>query len=197
MELALRTAGRLPLGAAAGLSLIAVLALPPARGWLEASLIGHMLVQIPLLATAGWLIARGLLGSPLLARARSAGLTPSLVLIALFAAAFWMLPRYLDAALTEPAIEIAKFVSLPLLVGLPLGLVWRRLGAVVRGFIWGNGISMLAVLGWIYVAAPVRICNNYLADQQADLGWAAWGLAAAISIYWTARAFFGGWEDDA
>ena len=197
MELALRTAKRLPLGAAGGILILFVLALPPARGGLEGSLIGHVLIQIPLLAAAGWIVARGLRASPLAARAFAAGLVPSLALIALFAAAYWMLPRYLDAALTDPEIEIAKFVTLPLLVGLPLGLVWRRLGTVVRGFIWGNGISMLVVLGWLYVAAPVRICNNYLADQQTDLGWAVWGLAAAISIYWTARAFFGGWEDDA
>ena len=197
MELALRTAERLPLGPVAGFLLLSVLALAPSRGWLEASLIGHMLIQIPLLAAAGWIVARGLRGSPLAVSAFAAGLVPSLALIALFTTAFWMLPRYLDAALTEPSIEIAKFVTLPLLVGLPLGLVWQRLGTVVRGFIWGNSISMLAVPGWLYVAAPMRICNNYLADQQTDFGWAAWGLATAIAVYWTVRAFVGDWPDGA
>ena len=80
-----------------------------------------------------------------------------------------MLPRALDAALTNPLTEAAKFVSLPALVGLPLALAWQRLPIIGRGFILTNVISMLAVLGWLYIAAPVRICNNYLVGSANEV----------------------------
>ncbi len=41
---------------AVGLAVIAVLALPPVTSVLEASMAGHVVVQIPLLVAAGWLI---------------------------------------------------------------------------------------------------------------------------------------------
>jgi len=36
-----------------GLLLYAVLVMPPVAAWLEGSMVGHMLIQIPLLALAG------------------------------------------------------------------------------------------------------------------------------------------------
>ena len=93
------------------------------------------------------------------------------VIVALFASSYWMLPRALDAALTEPLAEVGKFLSLPLLVGFPLVLAWRRLTLIGRGFVWTNFISMLAVLGWLYIVAPVRVCNSYLVNDQEHAGW--------------------------
>jgi hypothetical protein len=43
-----------------------------------------------------------------------------------------MLPRMLDQALADPLMDIAKFLSLPLLVGLLLGLSWPRMPALAR-----------------------------------------------------------------
>ena len=165
------------------------LASPWARTGLETSLIGHMLVQIPLLVACGWLLGHGRgWGGAWNGRG-----IPG-VLLAVFALAFWMIPRWLDAALSDPAWEAAKFVSLPLLVGWPMGLSWPRLPALARGFVWANGLSMLAVVGWLYWAAPVRVCNNYLADQQADFGLSAFAVVAALAGYWTLRGFFGDWR---
>ncbi|MFB6259177.1 MAG: hypothetical protein ABEJ96_00575, partial [Thiohalorhabdaceae bacterium] len=45
---------------ATGLGLWAILALPPVRSALEATLAGHMVAQIGLLAVAGWWLGRGL-----------------------------------------------------------------------------------------------------------------------------------------
>ena len=42
-----------------GLLLYAVLVMPPVAAWLEGSMVGHMHIQIPLLALAGGLVARG------------------------------------------------------------------------------------------------------------------------------------------
>lgn len=168
-----------------------LLATPAARAWLEASMTGHMLLQIPLL------IAIGIMSSRLLPQrwqnallAAAGGAIPC-VLTAFFASSYWMLPRALDAALTDPLVEIAKFVSLPILVGLPLGLAWKRLRVIGRGFVWTNFISMLAVLGWLYIVAPVRLCNNYLVDQQGQAGWWMVKLALLLFAWWLGNLFIG------
>lgn len=169
-----------------------LLAVPPLRGWLEAGMVSHMLVQLPLLvglgaAAVAWLPAgwrRRLDGC------NAAGLP--LTLLAVFAAAFWMLPRSLDAALNGPAMEAAKFLSLPLLVGMPLALSWHRLPVIGRGFLWSNLISMLVVLGWLYSAAPVRVCTNYLVDQQQLLGRSLLLLALGLALWLAGRVLFGG-----
>jgi len=176
-----------------GLGLFIILALPPVRAALEATLMGHMLVQIPLLVLAGWLLVAGR-GSIL--QSWNANGIPGL-LLALFAMAFWSIPRWLDAALSEPLWEIIKFITVPLLVGLPLAMSWPRLSDLARGFVWANAISMLAFMGWLYIAAPVRVCNNYLVDQQVAFGYSAMLIAVAIALYWTGKGFFGSWEHKA
>lgn len=168
------------------------LATPAARGLLEATMTAHMLVQIPLLAIAGILACRLLPGRRQDALLAALGGPAACVLMALFASSYWMLPRALDGALTDPLLEAAKFISLPGLVGLPLALAWRRLSMIGRGFVWTNFISMLAVLGWLYIAAPVRVCNSYLVDQQASAGWLMVKLALLLFAWWLATLFVGG-----
>ena len=179
------------LKAGLGMGLIAFLALPVGRSLLESSLINHMLVQIPLLALAGWLIGNGLLRDQL-KNWNDRGI-PGL-LIALFAMLFWMIPRWLDAALSEPLWEVIKFITVPLLIGLPLGISWPRLSSFARAVVWCNGISMLVVIGWLYVAAPVRVCNNYLVNQQEEFGFTAMLVALGFAVYWIGIAFFGSWN---
>ena len=163
-----------------GLLLYAVLVMPPVAAWLEGSMVGHMLVQIPLLALAGSLVAHGASGGrgAVFAGFNTGGV-PGL-LVALFAAAAWMLPRMLDAALRSALMEAAKFITVPLLVGAPLALSWPLLPHVARGFIWANLVSHAAVLGWLYSVAPNRLCTRYLFDQQAVLGAALLVVALAM-----------------
>ena len=154
----------------AGMALWLVLALPWVRALLEREMLTHMLVQIPLLAIAGGLVAVSL---PARATDRVAawnrgGVTG--VIVALIASSWWMVPRALDLALASPAMEAFKFVSLPLLVGAPVALSWRALGMIGRGFVIANVLPMWATVGWIYLAAPVRVCNYYLMDQQVVAG---------------------------
>jgi hypothetical protein len=150
--------------------LVAALALPGVRGSLEQVMVTHMLVQIPLLALAGAMIAGAL---PVGWRSRIAAWNRGGVsgtMLALIAGSWWMVPRALDLALSSPAMEVTKFVTLPLLVGLPLRLSWRPLGVMGRGFVLANVLPMWAVVGWMYVVAPVRVCNFYLLDQQVSAG---------------------------
>ena len=168
------------------------LATPVARAALEATMGRHMLVQIPLLAAAGVIAARWLPERRKDSLLAACGGALPCVGVALFAASYWMLPRALDAALANPLAEAAKFISLPALVGLPLTLAWQRLSVIGRGFVWTNFISMLAVLGWLYIAAPVRVCNSYLVDEQGSAGWLMVKLSVLLFAGWLARLFVGG-----
>lgn len=170
----------------AGAILILVLAMAPVRHALERVMVVHMLVQIPLLAVAGALIALSLptrLTSSF-ARWNTRGVTGTL--LALIVSTWWMVPRALDLALADPMMEVTKFVSLPLLVGLPVALSWRALQGMGQAFVLANVLPMWAAVGWLYIAAPTRVCNFYLLEQQATAGlgllWASIAVALAAGV---------------
>lgn len=181
----------------AGLVLILALAAGPVRGALEASMAGQMLIQMPLLVVAGLVLAAAVPARSRQAiEAWNAGGVPGLLLVG-FVSAYWMLPRALDAALENGLIETAKFLSLPLLLGVPLGLSWSRLHSVLKGFFLANLLSMLAVVGWLYRSAPVRVCSYYLTDQQVITGDALIAVSAIAALVWLGGALTGGFSRSA
>lgn len=170
--------------AGATLGLIALVP-PLSRVW-EARLTTHLLVQYPLLIGAGVLLGTAL------ARGRQARWTaPAALLGAALALGFWLLPRWIDAALTTPPAGLLKAGCLFALVGLPLGWGWTQAGPVLRGFAWANAVSMLAVMGWLQLAVPTRLCNRYLLDDQRQLGMALVVLAALTLSAGLGRAMSG------
>lgn len=173
------------------LALWGLLALPPVRYWLEASMTRHMIVQMPLLVAIGSVLAHSLSRQQRCRIVAAAGGPLALLTLASFASTYWMMPRALDLAVASGAADAVKFVTLPLLVGLPLALAWRPLGVLGRGFVWTNLISMLVFIGWLYIAAPLRVCNSYLVDDQARAGW--WMVYAAAGIFatWLGALFVG------
>ena len=165
-----------------GLALWCVLGLPPVRHALEASMTLQMLAQIPLLALAGWWL-RPLLPDRVveeLAGWNRNGIS-GIVLVSL-AAMVWMLPRAMDASLDVAWVELAKFASVPLLVGLPLSLSWPGAGFVVRGVFLVEVIATAFRLGWLYLASPQRLCSNYLLGDQQWLGKIMLGIGAVIGL---------------
>lgn len=168
--------------------LLLVATMPPAAAWWEASLPRHVLGQIPLL------IAAGALAAPLTTRVvlpELKGEAAAAVLLAAFCLSFWMLPRWLDAALDDVIVDLVKMASLVVLAGLPLGWGWSRLGPVARGFIWVQAIGMFAVLGLLYLTFPDRLCNNYLVSEQAILGALMLGLSGGLGLAIAIRALIG------
>lgn len=150
---------------------------------LEAHPVTHMLVQMPALVLAGALMV-----PPTAASSRSrwndggwAGL-----IVAVGTLVLWMLPRSIDAALAEPRVDLLKFVSLPLLAGVPLALGWARAHPLLRGFLQAKAVSMCGVLAFLYLHAPVRLCNGYLETAQRELGMAFVALALALAVAWVA-----------
>lgn len=178
------------LGSLATLSWL-MLAHPYMRSLLEFTPSLHMLVQIPLLALVGIGFAP-LLGRPAQRVGYYTGMNGTAgTLTAIFCTLFWMIPKSLDAALDSTFYETAKFISVPLLIGLPLRLSWQNTPEVFRSFISAQFIAMLAFLGWLYVSSPIRLCNNYLAWDQEKLGINLLLLAAFLALSLGVRFLFG------
>ena len=162
-----RLSGRLCL---VGAMLWAVLAIPPVRHALESTMTLQMLIQIPLLGLAGWGLAQG--APDWLDRRLHAwnhrGISG--LLLASLTGMVWMLPLAMDAALDDPRVRLAKLLSVPLLIGAPIALSWPRAGFVVRGVVLVELIATMLRLGWLYLISPIRLCSNYLLDDQQQLG---------------------------
>lgn len=156
--------------AGAGALLWIMLAMPPLQHALTATMTMQMLMQIPLLVVAGWFMAQVIprrLIRDLAAWNRN-GISG--LLLASLAAMVWMLPRAMDAAIEHPWVALAKFISVPLLIGAPLALSWPRMSFVVQGVFLLEVIATAFRLGWLYMASPIRLCSNYLLPDQQLLG---------------------------
>lgn len=169
-----------------GAVLWAVLAIPHVRHALESRMTLQMLVQMPLLALSGWLLASGTLVwvARQLARWDHHGISG--LLLASLTGMVWMLPLAMDAALDDPWVTVAKFLSLPLLIGAPVALSWPRSGFVVRGVFLAELTATALRLGWLYLISPVRLCSNYLLGDQQLLGklLLAVGFAIVLFVGW-------------
>jgi len=172
---------------ALGCLLLAAAALP--RHWLEATMLRHMLLQLPLITAAGWLIAarsRALRAAAWCDEHGILGLT-----LLMFISAYWMIPRTLELSITEAPYEAAKFGSLMLLGALLPGSL-RRANRIIQLFFLGNFCAMMAIAGMQYQELPQRLCNAYLLDDQA---WTGTGLVTASLLIaalwsWRQRAVF-------
>ena len=54
------------------------------------------------------------------------------------------------------------------------------------------GLNLVVDYGWLYIIAPVRVCNNYLVDQQESAGWWMVKLAVLLFVCWLGTFFVGG-----
>lgn len=174
-----------------GLCLWLLLALPPLRQALEATMSRQMLVQIPLLALAGCLLAQRLPRAAVAAIADWNRQGISGLLLVAFMAMLWMLPRTIDAALQSPAVELGKFLLVPLLIGAALALSWPRAGFVVRGVFLVESVATALRAGWLYEVAPERLCSNYLLDDQQTLGRALLAIGLAASLWLVIKLVWG------
>jgi hypothetical protein len=174
-----------------------MLATPPARAWLESSMALHMLVQLPLLALLGFCIGAVWRAASSQEAARTLAAVQSFnaggatgVLAASFVMVLWMLPRCLDLARLDPAIDALKLVSVPL-AGLAIALSWPQLPVIARAVVHLEAIATLLRFGWGYLAAEERLCLAYLAGDQQRTGelLLLGGAAYALAIIW--RPMFG------
>lgn len=163
-----------------------ILALPPIRSLTEGSMTLQMLVQLPLLVVGG-------LGMCALIPVRSTALLQRWnhngiggLLVATFTSMVWMLPSMMDTSVISTEYAIAKFITMPMLVGLPLGISWKHMNFVVRAVFMVELTATCFRLGWLYLISPSRICNMYLLGDQQQLGTAliAIGFVLFVFVAW-------------
>lgn len=165
------------------LGLFIFLAIPPVARFMESIMVIHMHMQMPMLIISGMLMA------PLLqkrfpdffAKWNSTGI-PGILLFSLIVS-YWLLPRAMDEALTIPGVEVFKFISFPLLAGVPLRDSWMKLGKSVRNTTIGLFTLLFGGMGLLYTLTPFQLCNNYLIMEQYTLGWGFLLTAIGMAIY--------------
>lgn len=166
-----------------GLILFLFLILPPVAHVLESIMIMHMHMQMPLLLFSGFLMGH-------LLRTRFPGFfakwnhngIPGIVLFSIIFL-YWMIPRTMDEALTNPAVEWFKFITLPFLAGIPLRDSWKKIGKLGHHILFVLFTLLCLGMGYLYVNVPVQLCNNYLLIEQIALGWGFLTMAICMILY--------------
>ncbi|KXH87070.1 hypothetical protein [Sporosarcina sp. HYO08] len=166
-----------------GLALLLFLAIPPIAHLFESIMIIHMHMQMPLLVISGFFIATFF-------QKRYPGFfekwnedgIPGILLFSIVFS-YWMIPRTMDEALTVPAVEVFKFISLPFLCGVPLRDSWFKISLFVKKIVFATFTLLFFALGVLYIKAPVQLCNNYLLIDQLTLGWGFLTMAICFMIF--------------
>ncbi len=167
--------------------LIAVVAMvsPPLDPYLDGSMSGHMLLQMPLLALLGY--AAGRLWPGFRIRASSHGVAA--VLFGVGSLVFWMLPRSLDTAVTVAWVDQVMHLNMLtagwfLAVGLPCLPFHTKVAFGVYA------LAMALAAGVVYVTAVVPVCANYSVQQQNEAGALLLWAGGVVFVILLARSVF-------
>ena len=172
-----------------GILILALVLGTPLGGFLESSMAAHVMIELPLLALAGYLMARPFRHkwSQTLSIFNYGGIPG--ILVAAFTMAFWMIPKWLDSSLMHVDVAWLKYFSVTFLVGFPLSLSWGALHPLIAALLKIEFLVMLARVGWIYLISPERLCSNYLLDDQVLLGQGLLVVAAGLGLIWVCPLF--------
>src|SRR5699024_4781808 len=166
-----------------GLVLFIFLILPPVFNLMESIMIIHMHMQMPMLVAAGFFMARFFqLRFPRFFKRWNSNGIPGIILFAVIWM-YWLIPRTMDEALVVQSMELFKFISLPFLAGVPLRDSWKKLSVTGKNAIFISFTMVFIGMGWLYIASPVQLCNNYLLVEQITLGWGFLTMAICMIIY--------------
>lgn len=172
-----------------GLILYIFLMLPPVIALSESIMVVHMHMQMPLLVIVGMLFTPYLKKKfPRFFEKWNSNGVPGIVLFMIIML-YWMIPRTMDEALIIPLVEIFKFISLPFLAGIPLRDSWGKLTILGKNFIFISFILIFGLMGWLYIASPAQLCNNYLIQEQKALGYSFVITGLCILIYFVQSLF--------
>ncbi len=151
---------------------------PPLKFLLASSMTVHMVIQIPALVLAGYLLNTQ---SKQLYSTTHLTLSLSCWLWILLASMFWMLPISLDKALIDYNWDILKLLTL-ILSG---ALIKPALAGpkVLSLFFVGSSIMMLFSVGHFYQNSESRLCNSYLLSSQQSAGLGLIILASSLLLF--------------
>src|SRR5512143_1266338 len=160
---------------AAAIAAACLLALPPADGYLAATMERRLLIQIPAMlvlgALAGW--------RPAAPRPWRSGDRAALA-FAGGAMLFWMIPRSLDLAARSRPAAAALLLSV-FAAGLALARSLPHLSFVIPVTLGLQATAMFMALGIVYLHFPGLICTAYTLAQQRVAGA---GLVRAAPVAW-------------
>lgn len=166
-----------------GMLLFIFLILPPVARFMESIMIIHMHMQMPLLVFTGMLMG-GFFQKKwhrFFETWNGNGL-PGILLFSIIMV-YWMIPRTMDDALMMTSVEVFKYISLPFLAGVPLRHSWPKLSVFAKNSLIACFTLLFLAAGWLYIAWPEQLCNNYLVIEQVTLGWGFVTMAACMGIY--------------
>jgi len=173
-----------------GLLIFIFLALPPVASLAESIMTIHMDMQMPLLAGAGMLMTPFLQRKlPRFFAKWNRDGVPG-ILLALIVIGYWLIPRAMDDALMSVPVEMFKFISWPLLVGVPLMDGWKKLPNAWENITFITLSVVYVIMAFIYLLAPEQLCNNYLIVEQRTLGWSFLFIALCIALYFILSLFY-------
>lgn len=155
---------------------VAVTVSPPLDPYFDASMSRHMLLQIPVLASMGFLAAQVWR----LPRLISAPQALSAVVFAAGTLTFWMLPRSLDTAVTVAWADQIMHANM-MAAGWVLAVALPRLPFHVKFALGIYALAMVLAAGTVYTIANVPVCSAYTLQQQN---------AAGVLLLWTGGALF-------
>lgn len=167
-----------------GIATIIVVAL--AHTWLEASMARHMIIQLPSLFIAGWLLCGRKTPIKFLSKFDAHGLTS--FVFAISVASYWMIPRALELATKMLPYEAAKFVTITLAGGL-IASALKRANQIIQIFFIGNFCAMTAIFGLLYQDQLEQLCNSYTVDDQSFAGTGLVIIASTVPLLWCASQY--------
>jgi hypothetical protein len=172
-----------------GLTLYLFLMLPPVVELAESVMVIHMHMQMPLLVIAGMLMTHFFQQKfPSFFNKWNENGVPGILLF-LIIFSYWLLPRAMDEALTFPAVEVFKFISLPFLAGVPLRDSWKKIRKGWKNTVFTITSVLFGLMAYLYIFSDSQLCNNYLIVEQITLGWAFLFTAVAILVYFIQSLF--------
>lgn len=166
---------------------VGVLISPPLDPLLDRSMAGQMALQMPMLATLGFL-ARRIWPAR---RMRTDGQAMMAVEFAAGSLVFWMLPRSLDATVNiwwADQLMHTNWIA----AGWLLAMGFDRLRFHVRFATGIYAAAMILAAGMVYRSAVIPVCSNYSVRQQNLAGtlliWIGTGLF--VTVLARAAVFF-------
>src|SRR5699024_8424671 len=172
-----------------GLVVYAFLILPPVATLMESIMGIHMHMQMPLLVISGILMARFFqVRFPGFFEKWNRNGVPGILLF-VFIWTYWLIPRAVLEALRVQVGEVFKFISLPFLAGIPLRDSWGKIGKMGKYIMFIYFIISSLALGWLYIASPDQLCNNYLIVEQKALGWSSVMIGICVLLYFVQDIF--------
>jgi hypothetical protein len=171
-----------PTGAAL---LLLTMALVP-HAWLEARMMTHMFVQLPLLIAVGVLLGERTRVSRLPALDTTTTVAAFVFVIGIVTT--WMIPRALDAAVEQLPVNAGKVLSL-VLAGAVGRVAWSHAAWPVRTFVFGNTAWMTASAGLLFLETPARLCTSYGRGEQQQAGVALMAVTV-IAVLMAGSYFF-------